>query len=265
MLPTPRVTALVVWIACYHCRVSCWAQDPRRECRAGAHTVENRFPDSDPSAPDAFTVTFTSTVSDELIVLEVIRAWSPIGADRFYQLVLDNFYNCAAFFRVVPDFVVQFGIAAEPNETSHWDTTIPDDPTLQSNLRSYVSYATAGPGTRTSQMFINLDDNAGLDEQGFSPFGRIVQGMDVVSRITNPTPGSTDGASQDDYEIGGNQWILEEYPDIDMILTTSLAVPETPINRPTDSTVQKGGHLRLIWVICCTLEAMFAYFVLRRT
>jgi peptidyl-prolyl cis-trans isomerase A (cyclophilin A) len=141
------------------------------------------YPESDPVAPDTFTVVWNTTVSTQPIVLEVIREWSPLGVDRFYQLIQDNYYDCAAFFRVVPDFIVQFGIASDPNETEKWSTTVPDDPVLESNLYSYVSFATAGNNTRTAQLFINTADNSHLDALGFSPFGRIIEGMGVVLAV----------------------------------------------------------------------------------
>lgn len=127
------------------------------------------------------------------------RALAPLGADRFYALVKDAFFDQAAFFRVVPDFVVQFGIAGEPDENRKWDRIIMDDPVKTSNVLGTITYATAGPNTRTTQLFINTRDNKGLDDQGFAPFGRIKSGMDVVEAIYNPTPGDSDGVDQDKY------------------------------------------------------------------
>lgn len=122
----------------------------------------------------------------------------------------------------LPDFVVQFGIASDPEETSKWDISILDDPVTQSNLKWTITYATGGPNTRTSQLFINLQDNSSLDRQGFSPFGKVVSGMDVLTAIYNPTPRNSGGANQGAYEENGNEWILETYPDIDMIENTAL-------------------------------------------
>lgn len=154
--------------------------------------------------------------------MEVHRSWAPIGVDRFWSLLKDHYYDCAAFFRVVPDFVVQFGIASTPDESRKWNiddgATIWDDPVIQSNLYSYVSYATAGPNTRTAQIFINTANNPRLDEDGFAPFGRIVSGMDTVLALSNPTPNSTDGVDQDMYMSLGNEWIVKEYPNIDIIM-----------------------------------------------
>jgi cyclophilin family peptidyl-prolyl cis-trans isomerase len=204
-------------------------KDVRVDCDAGAHDIPNANPDPDPQAPDSFVVTFETTASKDPIVLEVHREWSPLGVDRFYQLVTDRYYTCASFFRVVPGFVVQFGIAAEPEETEKWDTEFQDDTDdetdLQSNLRSYVSFATAGPDTRTTQLFINVRDNANLDKMGFTPFAVVVEGMDVVDSIMNPTPHDGGGIDQGELESQGNEWLLENYPDIDLILSTAHIGP----------------------------------------
>ena len=120
------------------------------------------------------------------------------------------------------DFVVQFGIAADPEMTSKWDHSILDDPVAQSNSRGTITYATGGPNTRTTQLFINLNDNSSLDRQGFSPFGKVVSGMDVLTAIYNPTPGESGGTSQSAYEQTGNKWILDKYPNVDLIENTAL-------------------------------------------
>jgi len=118
--------------------------------------------------------------------------------------------------------VVQFGIASDPDETSKWGNAILDDPVTQSNSLGTITYATGGANTRTTQLFINLKDNASLDRQGFSPFGKVVSGMQVLTAIYNPTPDSSGGANQHEYENRGNDWILETYPDIDLIENTAL-------------------------------------------
>ena len=126
---------------------------------------------------------------------------------------------------MVPDFVVQFGIASEPTETHKWKNAIPDDPVLQSNLPGTVSFATGGPNTLTTQIFINTVDNSRLDDMGFSPFAKVISGMDTVLAIYNPTPGDGNGASQLHYTKQGNEWILEKYPEIDLIMP-----PEADVN-----------------------------------
>jgi peptidyl-prolyl cis-trans isomerase A (cyclophilin A) len=121
------------------------------------------------------------------------------------------------------DFVVQFGIASQPNETAKWDNSpIEDDPVVRSNTFGYVSFATSGPNTRTTQIFVNLANNSRLDAEGFAPFARVVSGMDTVLALANPTPGDSDGVDQGNYTMLGNPWILEYYPDVDLILRTEL-------------------------------------------
>ena len=109
---------------------------------------------------------------------------APIGADRFYELVKSDFFSGARFFRAVQGFMVQFGISGDPQATARWKSSrISDDPVKQSNLKGRITFATAGPDTRTTQLFINLADNARLDASGFAPFGQVVSGMDVVDRM----------------------------------------------------------------------------------
>ena len=117
-------------------------------------------------------------------MVEVHRDWAPNGADRFYNLVKNGFYDDTRFFRVVSGFMVQFGINGDPKISAPWrSATIKDDPVKQSNKRGYITFATSGPNSRTSQVFINFADNAGLDRQGFSPFGQVVSGMNVVDAL----------------------------------------------------------------------------------
>jgi len=157
-----------------------------------------------------------------LVVINVTSAWAPLGAAHLQKLLADQFYDGAAFFRVVPDFVVQFGIAGKPAENDKWQTPIEDDPVLHSNLEGTVVYATAGPNTRTSQLFINLKDNKHLDASGFAPFASVVAGMDVVRAIYNPTPGSSGGVSQSDYMSKGDAWIQQHYPKINFITKSTV-------------------------------------------
>src|SRR5881227_715291 len=134
-------------------------------------------------APELYRVKFTTTHGD--FVVEVHRDWAPLGADRFYNLVKNRFFTDNAFFRVVPNFIVQFGLPADPAVGAAWQhANIKDDPVKQSNKRATVVFATAGPNTRTTQFFINFKDNgASLDGQGFAPFGTVTEGMDVVDGI----------------------------------------------------------------------------------
>src|ERR1700732_1262300 len=133
-------------------------------------------------APDNYKVQFTTTKGN--IVIEIHRDWAPLGADRFYNLVRNGFFADAAFFRVVPNFIVQFGLGANPAGNKVWqNANFRDDPVKESNKRGTLTFATAGPNTRTTQLFINLKDNAPLDGQGFAPFGTVVEGMDAVDKI----------------------------------------------------------------------------------
>src|SRR5277367_2397545 len=133
-------------------------------------------------APAVYKVDFDT--SKGLFVVEVHRDWAPNGADRFYNLVKSGFYDNTRFFRVVSGFMVQFGINGDPKLSALWrNARIADDPVRQSNKRAFITFATAGPNTRTTQVFINFADNAGLDGQGFAAFGQVVSGMSVVDAL----------------------------------------------------------------------------------
>src|SRR5271154_4254672 len=133
-------------------------------------------------APETFNANFKTTAGD--FVVHVTRAWAPLGADRFYNLVKHGFYNEAAFFRIVPNFVVQFGLGADPKVNTVWrNANLKDDPVTQSNKPGYITFATAGPNTRTTQLFINFGSNAFLDGQGFAPLGQVTTGMDIVQSL----------------------------------------------------------------------------------
>src|SRR5580700_7699386 len=133
-------------------------------------------------APAAFKVKFDTSKGP--FIVEVHRDWAPLGADRFYNLVKNGFFNNTRFFRVVSGFMVQFGINGDPAISSQWRSArINDDPVKKSNGRGLITFATAGPNTRTTQVFINFADNAMLDNQGFAPFGKVVSGMNVVDAL----------------------------------------------------------------------------------
>lgn len=133
-------------------------------------------------APPRFYAKFETTKGD--FILEVVRDWAPRGTDRFYELLQDKYYDGSRFFRVRPGFIVQFGISKDPKQSELWrQLKLPDDPVKQKNLKGYVSYAMAGPGSRTTQVFVNLANNSALDSSGFAPFARVVEGMDVVEKL----------------------------------------------------------------------------------
>jgi peptidyl-prolyl cis-trans isomerase A (cyclophilin A) len=177
-------------------------------------------------APAVFRVKFTTTKGD--FVVEVTRAWSPHGADRFYNLVKHHFYDGAAFFRVLPDFVAQFGISPRPEVSRVWQhTAIPDDRVTQSNTRGTLTFATGGPNTRTTQVFINLANNSNLNSMGFSPFGKVIDGMRVVDKFYSrygDGPPRGNGPNQGRLQSEGKAYLEKEFPKLDMI-TTAVIMP----------------------------------------
>jgi cyclophilin family peptidyl-prolyl cis-trans isomerase len=169
-------------------------------------------------APDVFDVEFATTKGN--FTVRVTRAWAPLGADRFYNLVKHNFFNDAAFFRIVPNFVVQFGLSADPGVNGVWrNASIKDDPVAQSNKPGYITFATAGPNTRTTQLFINLGNNGFLDRQGFSPFGEVTQGMDVVRGLHG---GYGESPDQSAITRQGKAYLDKNFPKLDSIKTATV-------------------------------------------
>lgn len=190
-------------------------------------------------APEQYKVKFVTTRGE--FTLNVTRAWAPLGADRFYNLVKHHFFDNASIFRVVPNFVAQFGISAYPAVTTAWKgTDIKDDPVTQSNKKGYITFATAGPNTRTTQVFINLVDNARLDRSGFAPFGVVEgDGMKVVEMFYDQY-GDTSGPDQAKIESQGKPYVDKGWPKLDSIksatlLTTAPAAaskPAIPAKKP---------------------------------
>jgi peptidyl-prolyl cis-trans isomerase A (cyclophilin A) len=181
-------------------------------------------------SPEVYRAKFTTTKGD--FVVEVKRAWAPRGADRFYSLVKNGFYDNAGIFRVLPGFVVQFGIAARPAVAKAWTkATIPDDPVAQSNLRGYITFATSGANTRTTQVFINLGDNAALDKMCFAPFGKVIEGMEVVDSLYSgygEGAPSGRGPDQDRLTNEGKAYLDRNFPQLDSIKTTLVQPVATP-------------------------------------
>lgn len=190
-------------------------------------------------APDVYKVKFSTTKGD--FVVQVTRAWSPLGADRFYNLTKNGFYNGASFYRVLPGFVVQFGFSPKPEISKVWDTAIlKDDPVSQSNKRGTLSFATAGPNTRTTQVFINLADNTPLNARGFSPFGEVIEGMDIVEQLYSGYGEGTPqgrGPSQERIAAEGKAYLDRDFPNLDSIKSAAV-LPQAP--RPHSSR-QPGG------------------------
>lgn len=182
-------------------------------------------------APDVYQVKFETTRGD--FTVTVHRDWSPNGADRFYNLVKHHYYDGARFFRVLPDFVVQFGMSAYPAVTAAWDrATIQDDPVTHRNLRGTLTFAKTGmPNSRTTQIFINLKDNPSLDSQGFSAFAVVDgNGMNVVEMMYDQY-GDNAGMDQDNIARGGEEYLAKKWPKLDIIKSASIvggAVSTTP-------------------------------------
>ena len=172
-------------------------------------------------APPVFKANFETDIGS--FVVEVRRDWSPNGADRFYNLVKSGFFDGVKFFRVIPNFMVQFGMHGDPAVNTAWSgARIPDDPVKESNKRGYVTYAKPNmPNARSNQIFINFADNAGLDGQGFSPFGKVVTGMNVVDKI-NAKYGATPGNDQGNIASGGNAYLDKTYPGLTAIKTATI-------------------------------------------
>ena len=177
-------------------------------------------------APESFQVEFET--SKGIFVIEAHRSWSPHGVDRFYYLIKSGFYHDMGLYRVVANFMVQFGVHGDPEISSIWSAlTFSDDSVKQQNLRGYLSYAKASmPNSRTTQLFINFRDNSSLDEHGFSPIGKVIQGMEVVDQLFSgygdlqafggnaPDPGRI--------QREGNSFLKSNYPELDYIIKTKI-------------------------------------------
>jgi peptidyl-prolyl cis-trans isomerase A (cyclophilin A) len=169
-------------------------------------------------APETFRVRFATTKGD--IVIDVTRSWAPRGADRFYNLVRAGFFTDCAFFRIVPRFVAQFGISPQPAVAKVWENArIFDDPVKVSNKRGTIVFATSGPNTRTTQLFINFSDNAALDSQGFAPFGEVSEGMQVVDSLNAEYGERPD---QGHIQSQGKAYLDRYFPHLDRILKATI-------------------------------------------
>src|ERR1700761_5812409 len=175
-------------------------------------------------APAEYKVKFDT--SKGVFVVDVHRDWAPQGPARFYNLVKNGFYNNARFFRVISGFMVQFGISGDPKLAAAWrEASIPDDPVKQSNTRGMITFATRGPNTRTTQVFINYGDNNRLDGMGFAPFGQVVSGMNVVDALySGYGEGAPRGAGPEQGRIQseGNAYLTQAFPKLDYIKTATI-------------------------------------------
>ena len=169
-------------------------------------------------APETFKAQFVTTKGN--FTVEVTRSLAPNGADRFYNLVRSGFFTDIEFFRVVPGFMVQFGIHGDPAVSAKWrEANITDDAVKTGNARGTLTFATAGPNTRTTQLFINFGNNGFLDGQGFSPFGKVVEGMEIVDSINSA---SGESPNQGTIQQAGNAYLKKEFPNLDSIKSASL-------------------------------------------
>lgn len=176
-------------------------------------------------APATYKARFLTTKG--MFTLQITREWAPLAADRFYNLVKIGYYNGIRFFRVVDGFMAQFGIHGDPNVSAKWrGAAIKDEPVLQGNKRGRITFAKGGPDTRTTQVFINLVDNARLDPMGFPSFGEVVEGMNVVDALYK---GYGEGApagkgpNQGRLQMEGNSYLMKEFPEMDWIKEATLA------------------------------------------
>ena len=181
------------------------------------------------TAPAVFRAKFTTTKGD--FVVEVTRAWGPNGADRFYNLVKGGYFDGAPIYRVIPNFMAQFGFSPVPSVSKVWDkAVIKDDPVTQSNKRGYITYAkpeVPPHNNRTTQLFINYKDNSFLDSQGFAPFGQVVEGMEVVDKFYGAYGDTDQGKLAEE----GMAYVKASLPKLD-IITAAVIVPPAAAPAP---------------------------------
>jgi peptidyl-prolyl cis-trans isomerase A (cyclophilin A) len=227
--PSPAPTAAVAATPASTATPAPVAAASPKPSPSAASAPDPRAALADPSlatarAPDTYRVRFETTKGP--FVVEVHRAWAPKGADRFYNLVRAGYYDDVAFFRVISNFMVQFGINGDPRVNAAWrEARIPDDPVKESNVRAMVTFATSGRDSRTTQVFVNFKNNARLDGMGFAPFGKVVQGMSVVDSLYSgygegaprgmgPDQGRTQGE--------GNVYLRSSFPRLDYVKTARV-------------------------------------------
>jgi peptidyl-prolyl cis-trans isomerase A (cyclophilin A) len=201
------------------------AQETNKDVKAAVVTPGFTDPSKlTAQAPETFKAQFDTTKGK--FTIEVTRSLAPNGADRFYNLVKSGYFTDIAFFRVIPGFMCQFGIHGDPAVSAKWrEASITDDPVKGSNTRGAITFATAGPNTRTTQLFINFGNNTGLDGQGFSPFGKVIEGMDVVDKINSEygegAPGGN-GPAQGRVQYEGNAYLKKDFPNLDYIKSATI-------------------------------------------
>jgi peptidyl-prolyl cis-trans isomerase A (cyclophilin A) len=193
-------------------------EEAREEASEGEESEEGLN-----ASPARYSVKLTTTKGE--VVIDVTRAWAPRGADRFHELVQKGYSHDCAFFRVLDGFMAQTGVNGDPAVSSQWQTKrIQDDPVEQSNRRGYVSFAMAGPNSRTTQFFINYSDNRRLDSMGFAPFGQVRDMTAVDALYSGYGEGAPRGRgpSQGRLQSEGNTYLRAEFPQLDYIRTAEL-------------------------------------------
>jgi len=179
-------------------------------------------------SPAVFTVRLETSKGS--FVIEAHREWAPLGVDRFYNLVRAGFFDDSRLFRIRGGFIAQFGIAGTPDVAAVWkDQAISDDPVRQSNTRGFIGYAMTGPNTRTTQVYINLSDNSRLDGDGFAPFGKVIEGMEVADRLYagygEDAGGGMRGGKQGKIFEGGNAYLDRAFPNLDHLVRARIVRP----------------------------------------
>jgi len=173
-------------------------------------------------APETFKVKFDTTKG--VVMLEVHRDWAPRGADRFYNMARNGFFSGVRFFRVIPNFMAQFGINGNPAVNAAWDKVrlMDDPPAMQHNVRGMLTYGTTGqPNSRGTQLFINYKDNSYLDAQGFVPIGQVTDGMEAVDML-NAEYGAQVQNQQGRIVAEGNKFLMASFPKLDYIKTATV-------------------------------------------
>jgi peptidyl-prolyl cis-trans isomerase A (cyclophilin A) len=187
-------------------------------CSASKEATAQKAPVSE-TAPATYRVNFDTSRGP--FVVEITRDQAPHGADRLYSLVKAKYFDGARFYRVVPEFMVQWGAAADPAVSKSWDVAIQDDPVKETNARGTISFAATGqPNSRSTHMFINYADNARLDAMGFAPLGRVVSGMDIVDQIYSEDREKPDQVMIKEH---GNAYLEKEFPHLDYIKTARIS------------------------------------------
>lgn len=224
-----RIIALIYTIGLLLGVVAVRAEEPKKETVKAEKPLSASPGFTDPAkliekAPETFKAQFDTTKGK--FTIEVTRSLSPNGADRFYNLVRSGYFKDVAFFRVISGFMCQFGIHGDPSVSAKWrEAAISDDPVKGNNARGAISFATAGPNTRTTQLFINFGDNSNLDGMGFSPFGKVTEGMDVVDKINNEYGEGAPrgrGPHQGRIQAEGNAYLKKDFPNLDYIKSATI-------------------------------------------